>query len=93
MSTVYISIGNSDDKLTQGEWASFVTGVRALVTVNAPKVWGYWLSPPDAPWQNMCICAEVPEAAAPALKAQLADLRRNYRQESVAWAEAVTEMV
>lgn len=93
MSTVYISIGNSDDKLTQGEWASFVTGVRALVTVNAPKVWGYWLSSPDAPWQNMCICAEVPEGSAAALKAQLTDLRHNYRQDSVAWAEAVTEMI
>lgn len=29
--TVYISIGNSDDKLTQAEWAAFAASVRGAI--------------------------------------------------------------
>ena len=91
--TVYISAGNSDDRLTQGEWASFVTGIRAILTVNCERIYGYWLSPPDSPWQNMCIAVQVPDEGAETLKAALTELRVKYRQDSLAWAEAVTEFI
>ncbi len=68
---VYISIGNSDDKLTQREWSEFVADVdRSLrwwcnenastAALNSPagRIHGHWLSASDSPWQNACWCVE-----------------------------------
>ena len=55
----YISIGNSDDKLTQAEWCRFVGEVDGLVGA-CPQltIHGRWFSAPDRPWQNACWCVE-----------------------------------
>lgn len=94
MITVYISIGNSDDQLTQQEWASFVQEVDVAVNVHADQVHGRWLSPSAAPWQNACWCVEVTEDAVSWLRDEVAAARRRWRQDSAAWAVApVTEFV
>jgi hypothetical protein len=38
---VYVSIGNSDDKLAQARWALYYSAVRALVRVYASQVHGH----------------------------------------------------
>ncbi len=88
--TVYVSIGNSDDKLTQSEWSIFYARVDSLLENVAltAQIHGRWLSPGNAPWQNACWCVEVPESAVDKLKADLANLARVYRQDSIAWAVA-----
>ena len=51
----YISIGNSDDKLPQADWARFIADMRALLVADWQgrlQVHGEWFSAPDAPWQN-----------------------------------------
>jgi hypothetical protein len=92
---VYISVGNSDDKLTQRDWADFVHRVGRAVRHYGPDVHGFWLSPPDSPWQNACWCVQADEHAAwpladriAAWKSELGRLAREYGQESIAWAEA-----
>ncbi len=87
MITVYISIGNSDDKLSQADWAKFVREVDAAVTGRAERIHGRWFSAPDAAFQNACWCVELLLTNAGRLKEDLSAIRRFFRQDSVAWAE------
>lgn len=96
---VYISIGNSDDKLTQARWAQFVLDVNACVDFllddRTAQVHGRWLSASDYPWQNACWCVELIEdphlgTRADWLRVQLRHIAATYEQESIAWAEVKT---
>lgn len=87
MATVYASIGNSDDKLTQARWSEFHASFASEVRDYATAVHGAWLSAPDAPWQNACMCFEVDPADVADLKHALATLAAEFGQESIAWAE------
>ncbi len=87
----YISIGNSDDKLTQQEWHLFFGQTALLLRRHAQTVHGQWASEPASAWQNACWCIEV---GAPTtvefIKAELVGLALLYRQDSIAWAEVKT---
>jgi hypothetical protein len=87
---VYISIGNSDDKLTQNEWSSFYAATDLVVRRGAHQVHGAWVSPATDPWQNACWCIEtMPDpASVEHLKMRLAETAATFRQDSIAWAEA-----
>lgn len=88
--TVYVSIGNSDDKLTQMSWAMFVESFREVMHEHANDVYGEWYSAPDSPFQNACIAIAVAPARVARLREQLTELRRQKRQDSVAWAVVPT---
>lgn len=95
MPTIYVSIGNSDDKLTQAEWSRFYEEVgRAIFGVlkyEGARIHGTWVSLPHEPWQNACWCFDAHEELADKveeLRARLGQLARQYRQDSIAWAEA-----
>lgn len=90
-----IMIGNSDDKLTQADWSSFVLDVDrafdASVHYQGARVHGRWFSLPNEPWQNACWCAEWHDDLAHVvddLKRKLAAISVVYRQESIAWVVA-----
>jgi hypothetical protein len=100
--TIYISIGNSDDKLSQLEWCRFAEEVDRAVTRAARyagvHVHGRWYSLPTEPWQNACWCLEfhaelVAFGHPETLRSTLAKLCVEYRQESIAWAEATVSFV
>lgn len=97
MTTVYISIGNSDDKLTQAEWAQFWTSTDAAICENVKTMHGRWMSEPTSRFQNACWCVEIAEGAAinyeGRLRHRLKYLAAFYRQDSIAWAPAVTEFL
>lgn len=89
---VYVTIGNSDDKLPQAEWSSFVAAVSHLLnpdggaelTVN---VHGKWFSLQNEPWQNACWCVDFATGSrAATAMMELRKLARIYRQDSIAWA-------
>lgn len=96
----YISIGNTDNKLTQQRWASFCTFTRAAVLRTANQPGGDILfegySTPDAPWQNACWALGLPygQEDVAALKRELADIAHHFDQDSIAYALApVTEFL
>lgn len=91
--TVYASIGNSDDKLPQRRWHEYWVTFRRQVLNYADRVHGEWLSIGCAPYQNGCICFDLPELAAASLKAELRKVAGEFGQDSIAWAEAVTEFL
>lgn len=90
---VYVSIGNSDDKLTQAEWAQFVRELDSSVRHHSgDRVHGAWLSESASPWQNACWCVEYADLDAwptqvEEQKRWLARLAHKFRQDSIAWAE------
>jgi len=92
---VYVSIGNSDDKLSQVEWSSYVTEMDVTLADRSEipdspvlRRHGAWLSRSDAPWQNACWCVELEDAddAVKELQGRLRELLSSYRQDSIAWA-------
>lgn len=91
--TVYLSIGNSDDKLTQAEWSQFVVEMIARV-VSIGHTHGAWFSLPHTPYQNACWCVEYATADDLAEAREVTvEIREKYRQDSVAWATASTEFL
>lgn len=100
MITVYVSIGNSDNRLGQAEWSQFYRDVtRALYGVGV-VVHGQWVSEPTSAWQNACWCIEFDPAQSIVMKSgatttvlrhmrtELARIAARYRQDAIAWAEA-----
>lgn len=63
--TVVIMIGNSDDKLSQLEWAEYIKDVDQAVLLsmesidNDSHLHGRWFSLADSPYQNAAWCAEI----------------------------------
>lgn len=84
LTTVYASIGNSDDKLSQSSWSNYLHSFRECMAKFAVQVYGDWTSEPSSSYQNACIAiaTETPLT----LKAALTLLREGYEQDSVAWA-------
>jgi hypothetical protein len=93
MITAYISIGNSDDKLPQVEWAAYAGHVMGTIRRAAATVHGEWTSFPLSSYQNACWCVEIEPAAVEPLKRSLASAAQLFRQDSIAWAEVTTEFI
>lgn len=90
LTTVYVSIGNSDDKLTQLLWSEFVEDVIQNVTEWAEQIYGVWYSEPSSPYQNACVAFSISNVVVPELRKALTTIREHYNQDSIAWAEAPT---
>lgn len=85
--TIYLGIGNSDNKLTQQEWAEFLRELYDLLHRFPHKIHGWWYSGPAEPWQNAEVGFDLPRSQHADFRAELVALRKKYRQESVSWAE------
>ena len=95
---ILIQIGNSDDKLPQARWATFISGVRALLEDfemdERIKIHGEWFSKPDSPWQNANWCVEpVDDEAKVELQTWLPYLCQQFDQESIAWTEGEVKFI
>lgn len=90
----YISIGNSDDKLTQMNWGKYYRKVDLIiqwVRNIGGTIHGRWASQPTDYWQNACWCIEFPDTATmtadiQALMHQLTKVAGDFGQDSIAWA-------
>lgn len=102
MSTAYIAIGNSDNKLTQSQWAEFCHAVGLAVSAAAAEgacVQFHGYSLPAAPWQNAMWAVELPADLPDGprirdeLRHRVARLAWAYSQDSIAWAQADVEFL
>ncbi|SRR5213595_1689680 len=95
--TVYVSIGNSDDKLSQLEWYEFQQDVLSDIKEACARIFGVWYSEAVSPYQNMCVGFEISDVAlrddsrwyhdnVAKLRDDLALLCEHFKQESIAWA-------
>ena len=94
MISIFIAIGNSDDKLTQVEWAHFCHQLRhGEVSDFFLEVYGTWYSQGNDPWQNMCICADVYVKDLDEVRYRLRKLAKDYRQNSIALTIGSAEFI
>ena len=84
--TAYITIGNSDDKLSQAEWARFISDVQRAIATWGGRVYFEGFARPDVPFQNACFCAAFDHDHIGALRMNLRKVRELYRQDSIAFA-------
>jgi hypothetical protein len=91
---VYVGIGNSDGRLTQGEWGEFVHELRSISARYRSHKLGEWFSLPDRKYQNAEFGWIMHLAELPPLRVALAVAAANFRQDSVSLAiVARTEFV
>lgn len=98
MDTAVITIGNSDDKLTQEEWSQFVSDVQDMIMRWALPVHFHGLSIGSAPWQNACWVVDVHILYDRVdefqhIRNQLSFLANTYKQDSIALTIGSTEFV
>lgn len=80
-----VTIGNSDDKLTQKQWSKFLADITFLVQEVAEEVWFTGYSTPVAPWQNMLTSFQMNVQRVPYVSKQLSILARKYKQDYIAF--------
>ena len=83
-STITIQIGNSDDKLTQNQWAEYIGAVEIILIENGARIHFSGGSDPRAVWQNFCWCAVVPNENLELVKTFLTEIRVEFQQDSLA---------
>ena len=93
MTTVTIQIGNSDDKLTQAEWARYVIEVERAIKYYCTDVHFFGGSPNWYPWQNVAWVTNADKHDLTRLATRLAEIRENYGQESIAWTQGETAFI
>lgn len=93
MKTITIQIGNTDDKLTQKQWANFYADVNHEITQSRCNVHFSAPSPAQYPWQNACWVIEINHLNAPVLRQILSEIKLKYSQDSIAWTEGETQFI
>lgn len=93
MKTVIIQIGNSDNKLTQQEWAYYIKDIDQIIYDLGLTVHFRGGSPFDTRWQNSCWVCEINENSVANLKSWLEIRRESYNQESIALTIGETQFV
>lgn len=87
MRTIYVSIGNSDDKLTQYRWSQYIREVRQAVLLHADKIHFFGFSGPDTWHQSAAWAAQFEHLDQEQnLGDQLKEIAGRYDQDSIAWA-------
>lgn len=83
MTHVVVSIGNTDNKLTQQEWAEFVEAFRMVIARYQDRV--YFFGGPSnwSPWQNVACLVEIAPIDVGDFKLDLVEVRKKFKQDSV----------
>jgi hypothetical protein len=93
MVTVTIQLGNSDNKLSQIEWASFVAEADSTVRRYTNTVHFCGAPASTAPYQNFAMVIDISESELDLLKGSLKRLREVYFQDSIALTVGTTEFI
>jgi hypothetical protein len=91
--TVYVTVGNSDDRLSQSRWADFTEAVGYVVLDYEVEVYGPWFTPSDSSRQSACWGVEVERQALVGFRSELDLLRQQFGQDTIAFAVAELEMI
>lgn len=94
--TFVVQIGNSDDKLTQQEWASFIFQIENSIKSCYATIHFFGTSPGHVAWQNACWVFELNETTykwGDHLKKEIIKIRKHFKQDSVAWMQGETEFI
>ncbi|MBT9173885.1 MAG: hypothetical protein DDT21_02291 [Syntrophomonadaceae bacterium] len=87
---ITVQIGNSDDKLTQREWAEFSDMVNNAIHESAKEVHFSGAAYPLSRWQNAAWCFIVTPEKTETLQKALRESAAYFDQESIAWTTGET---
>lgn len=90
---VSIQAGNSDNKLTQKQWAELVVFLNAAIVKHQAARHFFGGSITWAEWQNVCWVIEIDEEYLEPLKHELRSVRSAYQQDSVCVLAGEAEFV
>ncbi len=91
MTVIVVQVGNQ--KLTQGEWAGFISAVRNRLSLHIYAMQFCGGSDWDAYWQNACFVCEIPDEKVDTVKNELAILAASYKQDAIAVIVGQTECI
>jgi hypothetical protein len=91
--TLVVVIGNSDNKLTQQEWADYAAKTAAIVHHYATTQHFAGCSPGTDPRQHACWIVEMDPALKGFLETALQRLCHEFRQDSIAVLTGETQMI
>jgi hypothetical protein len=91
--TIVVQIGNSDNKLRQGDWAKFVQHVGGIIREHAETI--HFFGGPEnwAAWQKVSWVFDCEEARLGNFKVRIAEARKEFLQDSAAVTVGETEFV
>lgn len=90
---ISIQAGNSDNKLSQQEWARFVASLNMLIESFQTARHFFGGSITWAEWQNVCWVVEVETEELDDLKRKLTCCRATFQQDSVCVLAGVAEFI
>ena len=93
MKTIVVSIGNSDNKLTQQKWADFIVDVDYEFGLWVNQYYFNGGSNGCAPYQNWTLSGEIDERLVEPLLSALTEIKLNYNQESIAIVIGDTQLI
>lgn len=82
MITICVSIGNSDNKLTQDEWYRFVQLMDDTLRHYEKRRHFFGGSETYAPWQNVCWLCVIEAERLPEVRSGIYSVRTLFKQES-----------
>lgn len=85
LETVVILIGNSDDKLSQGDWSDYQHSCGEVIHEYAEECHFQGHSAANAPWQNAAWVIAISGLSMTLLWQSLDMVRKRKGQDSIAW--------
>lgn len=93
MKTVTIQIGNTDDKLTQRQWHSYVERMNHFIYQHAKRCHFFGGCSNWEEWQNVAWVVTVEPHKLEVMKDAVRECRREFGQDSAAWTDGDTLFV
>lgn len=96
MKTLSIQIGNTDNKLTQKEWAFFILDIQKILSDTryvGMQIHFAGGSSPEKVWQNYCFIVECDSSHIDDIRSKLSFVKTLYKQDSIALTVGKTEFV
>jgi hypothetical protein len=91
--TITIQIGNSDDKLSQRNWAEFVDKINKVIEATASEVYFFGAPHNYAQWQNAAWIFSCDEEIVDVAKNKFIEIRKSFLQDSIAFTICDMEFI
>jgi hypothetical protein len=90
-----ILIGNTDNKLTQAIWSQFCREVHKylLEGIQTSSIHFVGGTSTDSPYQTFCIAFSIEDELIPRLRRAMYEIRKKYKQDSIAFLAGITDFI
>lgn len=92
---MYVTIGNTDGKLSQNEWCHLIVYVEGAIAKNVWMLHGKWFTETSWMRQSACWGFEIftDDGSVAKLQGALRSLAKSFHQDQIVWAPAEAQML